>query len=387
MTDEDKTKENIFTEKIIKPEVLFKSIFDFSPDAIIIVNNEGIILQANAQAEKIFGYAGKELINRSVDILIPERFRKRHDEHLKNFIAKPRRRLMGVELGLYGLRKDGTEFPVDIALGYLETESGIIVLSTVRDMTEHKKMEEALRASEAKYRGIFENAAEGIFQTTIDGRILSANKACVRILGYDSAEELIASVPDARKLYAEPGRRLHLVRSIRAKGAVSDFEAIINRKDGSKIWVLINAHALKDSTGNVTGIEGMVMDITNRKRAQKNFQVLMDGSPDAIIAVDRNFNILLTNTHTEKLFGYSRLELIGNSYEMLLPDRFKFKHAKYCSEYFEKPSTRIMALHMSAFAKRRTGSEFPVEINMSPVETDEGIVIVIDIRDITEKKK
>ncbi len=387
MKDESKAKENIFSEKIIKPEVLFKSIFNFSPDAIIIVNNEGIILQANAQAEKIFGYAEKDLINRSVDILIPERFRKRHDEHLKNFIAKPRRRLMGVELGLYGLRKDGTEFPVDIALGYLETESGIIVLSTVRDITEHKRMEEALRASEAKYRGIFENAAEGIFQTTIDGSILSANKACVRILGYDSAEELIASVPDVRKLYAEPGRRLHLVRSIRMNGAVSDFEAVINRKDGHKIWVSINAHALEDSTGKITGIEGMVFDITNRKRAQKNFQVLIDGSPDAIIAVDRNFNILLINTHTEKLFGYSRLELIGNSYEMLLPDRFKYKHAKYCSEYFDNPSTRIMALHMSAFAKRRTGSEFPVEINMSPVETDEGIVIVIDVRDITEKKK
>ena len=123
MKDEDKTKENIFTEKIIKPEVLFKSIFNFSPDAIVIVNNEGIILQANAQAEKIFGYAGKELINRSVDILIPERFRKRHDEHLKNFIAKPHIRLMGAELELYGLRKDGTEFPVDIALGLLEPKT------------------------------------------------------------------------------------------------------------------------------------------------------------------------------------------------------------------------------------------------------------------------
>ena len=681
MKDEDKTKENIFTEKIIKPEVLFKSIFNFSPDAIIIVNNEGIILQANAQAEKIFGYAEKELINRSVDILIPERFRKRHDEHLKNFIAKPHIRLMGAELELYGLRKDGTEFPVDIALGFIGTENSIIVLSTVRDITEHKirdtqmnlllsltqainetadlntaldislnkiceatgwnygeawvlgkdkrsyvcspvwcasdsglskfrkssekcvfqggtglpgrvwsskkaewipdvsiiseeiyprvtvakecgvraglgvpiisddevlavlvflmyecqkkdkhlvdivsavaiqlgsvmrkklveerlrasalyarnlieasvdplatispdgiitdvnkateevtgvsrekligsdfseyftepdkaregyrhvfekgiirdyplairhtsgevtdvlynatvyrneagevegvfaaardvtehkRMEEAIRISEAKYRRIFENAAEGIFQSTIDGHIISANPACVRILGYDSAEELIASVTDARKLYAEPGRRLHLVRSIRSDGTVSDFEAIINRKDGSKIWVLMNAHALEDSTGKVTGIEGMVIDNTNRKRAQKNFQVLIDGSPDAIIAVDRNFNILLTNTHTEKLFGYSRLELIGNSYEMLLPDRFKFKHAKYCSEYFDNPSTRLMALHMGAFAKRRTGSEFPVEVNMSPVETAEGIVIVIDVRDITEKKE
>ena len=387
MKDEIKTKEKIFAEKLIKPELIFKGLFDFSPDAIIIVNNEGIILQANAQAEKIFGYAGKELINKRVDILIPERFRKRHDEHLKHFLAKPHIRLMGAELELYGLRKDGTEFPVDIALGFIGTENGIIVLSTVRDITEHKRMEESIRISEAKYRRIFENAAEGIFQSTIDGHIISANPACVRILGYDSAEELITSVTDARKLYAEPGRRLHLVRSIRADGTVSDFEAIINRKDRSKIWVSINAHALEDPSGKVTGLEGMVIDITNRKRAQKNFQVLIDGSPDAIIAVDRNFNILLINTHTEKLFGYSRLELIGSSYEMLLPDRFKIKHAKYCSGYFDNPSTRLMALHMGAFAKRRTGSEFPVEINMSPVETDEGIVIVIDVRDITEKKK
>ncbi|HMB45833.1 MAG TPA: PAS domain S-box protein [Candidatus Methanoperedens sp.] len=371
----------------IKEEVMFRKLFDFAPDAIIIVNNEGLILQANTQAENIFGYASKELIGKSVDILIPERFRKSHDEHLINFIAEPRIRLMGSELELYGLRKDGTEFPVDIALGYLETESGILVLSTVRDITAHKRMEEALRISEAKYRGIFENASEGIFQTTIDGRILAANPVCVRILGYTSADELIKNVTDVRKLYAEPGRRLHLVRLIRSEGTVSEFDAIINRKDGTKIWVSINAHALVDASGKVTGLQGMVMDITDRKRAQKNFQMLIDGAPDAIIAIDKDFNILLINTHTEKLFGYTRLELIGRPYNVLVPDRFRMKHAGYCKTYYANPSTKIMALHMNSAALHRDGSEFPVEINMSPVETDDGIVIVIDIRDITEKKK
>lgn len=371
----------------IKEEVMFRKLFDFAPDAIIIVNNEGQILQANTQAENMFGYAPKELIGKSVDILIPERFRKRHDELLKSFVAQPRIRLMGSELELYGLRKDGTEFPVDIALGYLETESGIIVLSIVRDITEHKRMEEALRISEAKYRGIFENAAEGIFQTTIDGHILAANPACVHILGYDSADELIKNVTDVRKFYAESGRRLHLVRLIRSEGTVSDFEAIISRKDGTKIWVSINAHALEDANGKVTGIEGMVIDITDRKRAQKNFQMLIDGAPDAIIAVEKDFNILLTNSHTEKLFGYTQLELIGRPYDMLVPVRFRMKHAQYCKTYFANPSAKIMALHMNSTALHRDGSEFPVEINMSPVETDDGIVIVIDIRDITEKKK
>ena len=388
MKDEGKTEGKIFTNaEIIKPEIFFKGLFDFSPDAIIIVNREGRILQANKQAEKIFGYGEKELINRPVDILIPMRFRERHVEHMKRFVAKPRVRLLGSELELYGLRKDGAEFPVDIALGYLGTESGIIIFSIVRDITKHKRMEEAIRISEAKYRGIFENAAEGIFQTTITGRILAANPACIRILGYDSAEDLITGVTDVRKLYAEPGRRLNLVRQIQAVGIVSDFEALINRKDGSKIWVSINAHALKDAAGNIIGLEGMVIDITNRKRAERNFQTLIDGSPDAIIAIDKDFDILIVNTHTEKIFGYTRLELIGRSYDMLLPERFRKKHVHLCKDYFANPSTRIMALHTGSVAKRKDDSEFKVEINMSPVETDSGVVIVIDIRDATAKNK
>jgi protein-histidine pros-kinase len=293
---------------------------------------------------------------------------------------------MGDELGLYGLRKDGTEFPVDIALSYVSTKDGIIILSIVRDITEHKRMEEALRVSEEKFRRIFENAAEGIFQISMDGRILAANPACVTLLGYASSDELIASVTDVRKLYAEPGRRLHLVRKVNEEGSVSDYEAIIRRKDGSKIWVSINAHALRDPEDKIVGLEGMVIDITHRKRAQKNFQMLIDGTPDAIIAIERNSNILIINSKTEKLFGYSRLELLGRPYEILVPMRYREKHAAHCTHYFADPSTKIMALHLSSVARCKDGSEFPVEINMSPLDTDEGIIAVIDIRDISEKK-
>lgn len=381
MNDTEKNADEILPQA----DALFQSLFDFAPDAIIVVNNKGFILQANAQAGKIFGYVKKELIGKPVDILIPERFRKSHDEHLKEYIQNPRKRFMGDELELYGLRKDGTEFPVDIALNYVPTKDGIIVLSIVRDITVHKRMEEALRLSEEKFRSIFENAAEGIFQTSMERRILAANPACVNLLGYASPEELIASVIDVRKLYAEPGRRLHLVRMVKEEGKVSDFEAIINRKDGSKIWVSINAHALRDRNDKIVGIEGMVIDITHRKRAQKNFQMLIDGTPDAIIAIERNSNILLINSKTEKLFGYSRLELVGQSYDILIPVRYRQKHAAYCRSYFANPSTKIMALHLRSVAKCKDGSEFPVEINMSPVETDAGIIAVIDIRDITEK--
>ncbi len=381
MNDNKKNADEILPQA----DALFQSLFDFAPDAIIVVNNKGFILQANAQAGKIFGYVKKELIGKPVDILIPERFRKSHDEHIKKYIQNPRKRFMGEELGLYGLRKDGTEFPVDIALSYVLTKDGIKVLSIIRDITEHKRMEEALRVSEEKYRSIFENAAEGIFQTSMDGRILAANPAFVKLLGYNSLQELIAGVPDVRKLYAEPGRRLHLVRKVMEEDSVSDYEGIISRKDGSKIWVSINAHALRDPNDKVVGLKGMIIDITHRKRAQKNFQMLIDATPDAIIAIEQNSNILLTNSRTEKLFGYSKLELLGRPYDILVPMRYREKHIEYCRSYFADPSTKIMALHLSSVAKRKDDSEFPVEINMSPMETDEGIIAVIDIRDITEK--
>ncbi|MFA4955456.1 MAG: PAS domain S-box protein [Candidatus Methanoperedens sp.] len=382
MNDTEKNADEILPQA----DALFQSLFDFAPDAIIVVNNKGFILQANEQAEKIFGYSKKELIGKPVDILIPERFKKSHDEHLKEYIQNPRKRFMGDELELYGQRKDGTEFPVDIALSYVSTKDGIIVLSIVRDITEYKRMEEALRVSEEKYRSIFENAAEGIFQTSMDGRILAANPAFVELLGYNSLQELIAGVPDVRKLYTEPGRRLYLVRKVKEEDSVTDYEGILSRKDGSKIWVSINAHALRDPNDKVVGLKGMIIDITHRKRAQKNFQMLIDATPDAIIAIEQNSNILLINSRTEKLFGYGRDELLGRPYNILVPMRYREKHAAYCSNYFVNPSTKIMALHLSSVAKRKDGSEFPVEINMSPMETDEGIIAVIDIRDISEKK-
>ena len=364
-----------------KTKAMFQGLFECAPDAIVVVNSEGRIVEANTQAEKIFGYSKNELLDKHVEVLIPERFRKRHDEHMRRYMSKPHIRFMGSELELYGLRKDGTEFPVDIALGPLETKDGIMVLSIVRDITEHMRMEEALRTSEAKYRSIFENAVEGIFQTSVEGRILAANPALAHMLGYESQEEIITSVTDARKLYVEPGRRLQLVRTIRAHGIMTNFEAQIRRKDGSKIWVLINAHALYDSSRNIVGLEGMVTDITNRKRAERNFQMLIDSAPDAIVAVDSSYNILLINTQTESIFGYKREELLGKSYDILIPGRFREKHAGYCAGYFAEPTTKKMALHLGAVAVRKDGSEFPVEINMSPIETEEGIIVVTDIRD------
>ncbi|NER38085.1 MAG: EAL domain-containing protein [Oscillatoria sp. SIO1A7] len=138
---------------------------------------------------------------------------------------------------------------------------------------QHKQVEEALRAAEQKYRSIFENAVEGIFQTTVEGRYLTVNPMLARIYGYDSPEELTESLTDIEhQLYFEPKRRFEFRRLLQANDAVWGFESEVYRKDGSTIWISENARAIRDESGNLVGYEGTVVDITKRKQAERELQ-------------------------------------------------------------------------------------------------------------------
>ena len=150
-------------------------------------------------------------------------------------------------------------------------------IESVRDITDKKNTEEALRRSEAKYRSIFENVVEGIFQTTPDGRFLMANPVLARIYGYASPEELIGTVTDvSRQLYANPAERLEFLRIIREKGIVTGFELQLKRKDGSVFWGSINARSVYDENGNLLYYEGTVEDITSRKQAEEELKQTLE---------------------------------------------------------------------------------------------------------------
>ncbi|ODS93034.1 MAG: hypothetical protein ABS45_03845 [Comamonas sp. SCN 65-56] len=238
----------------------YRQTFELSPDGLLVVGNDGRIVRANARANALFGYEADELVNRAIEVLIPQRFVSGHAQLRDGYVAEPHARPMGAGLELFGRRKDGSEFAVDIMLSPLQTE------------------------------------------------------------------------------------------------------------DGTRLTLCV------------------ARDVTERKQSEKLMRDLLESAPDAMVIVDGKGVIRLVNSQTEKLFGFPRQELFDQPIEKLIPQRYRAQHPSYRGGYHSNPRVRPMGADLDLFAMRQDGSEFPVEISLSPLKTAEGTLIVSTIRDVSNRK-
>ncbi len=238
-----------------------------APDGVVIVDLEGRMVFVNAQTEKMFGYDEGELIGQPIEVLVPDRYRQGHVGHRDRYFAQPRTRPMAAGMSLAGRRKDGSEIPVEIALSPLELEGGTVTTAIIRDITDRRRAQEALRLSEARFRR------------------------------------------------------------------------------------------------------------------------LLEAAPDGVITVNKDGVIVFANAQVTQIFGYSEQEMLGQPIEMLVPARVRTIHVHQRDGYFAHPRTRPMAAGRALSGLRKDGTEIPVEIALSPLETEEGVLTTAIVRDITERRK
>jgi len=256
-------------EAFCQSEERYKSILDNIPEAFFEVDFLGNFIFFNSSLCKITGYSREELSRANYKQFSDEENSKKvfqiFDKVYKT--GEPEE-----EFDWLIIRKDGRKRYIEASVSLNRDSSGHVsgFKGIIRDITDRRLAEEAIKNSEAKYRDIFKNAMEGIYQSTIEGKFITANAAFVRMAGYDSPEELIESIKDIRtQFYANPVDREVFLEIMRTKGFVNGFEVEFRKKDGSTIWVILNVRAVKDKNGEIRYIEGFMQDISFRKQAEK----------------------------------------------------------------------------------------------------------------------
>lgn len=297
----DITDLKLAEEALIEERNLVSGILDTAGALVVVLDCEGKIVRFNRACEKITGYKFEEVKDKYIWnlFLIAEEVAL-----VKANFERLRQGKSAVEYENHWIAKDGSWHLIAWSNTSLLDRDGAVryIIATGIDITDRQHAEEALRQAERKYRSIFENAVEGIFQTTVDGHYLIANPMLARIYGYDSPEELLSALTDIEnQLYVNPNRRAEFMRSIQEQGALWGFESQVYCKDGREIWISENAYALYDGEGKLIGYEGTVVDITERKQAEATieyqaFHDLLTNLPNRTLFNDR-LSVSLASAH------------------------------------------------------------------------------------------
>ncbi|MES2284671.1 MAG: PAS domain S-box protein [Bacteroidota bacterium] len=350
------------------------AIVKYTDDAIISKSMDGIITYWNAGAEKIFGYKAEEVIGKSINILAPEKT----DEH-KYILEKYNKGEKIEHYETQRIKKDGSKIDVSLTISPIFDDKKMLIgfSNIARDITK--------RSLYSQYvRGLIEASLDPLVIISTDGKITDVNEASIKVTGVPR-EKLIGT--DFSTYFTDPAKAQESYKQVFEKGFATDYPLTIKHINGKLTDVLFNLSIYKDNQGNVIGVVAAARDITERKKAESKFQGLLESAPDAIVIVNNTGIIQLVNSQTEKLFGYTREEIIGKEIEILIPSSYKDVDPAHRKMFFDNPKARQMGRGLNLFGQHNDGREFPVEISLNPFETEDGLLVSVAIRDVTEQKQ
>ncbi len=271
--------------QVLEKELFFQaSLLDQVRNAVIATDLNRRIIYWNAYAERLFHWRRNEILGKRITEVIAER----------NLTTLKQSGYWEGES--FGKRKDGSTFPIHLTNSIFRDEKGKVkgMVFVANDLTERKRAEELLRKSEEKYRTLFEESTDAIFVTTQEGRYVDINEATVKLLGYDSKEELL-NIDIAREIYLDPEERLRVKNLLDSNGIVKDLELTLKKKNGEKINVLLTARTIYNDQGEVSGYQGIVRDVTEQKALEAQLILSQKMEAIGILAggIAHDFNNLL----------------------------------------------------------------------------------------------
>ena len=305
---QDKTERKTAAQKLDTQENQYRLLFEDNPTPMWVYDVQSLsILAVNQAAIAGYGYSREEFLSRTLRDLYPSEDVASLVKSIGDVSAPASH---GGECR--HVKKDGTVITTAAYSSPTIFDNKQARMGTVFDITERRAVEKQLREAEEKYRSIFDNSLEGIFQNTPDGIIISANPALARMFGFASPEELIREHNSLEpQSYTNPTERQEFKRLIEEKGVVNNFEYEVKRKDGSAIWVSENVLIVRDAAGKALHYEGSVRDITERKQAEDRMRAILESALDCVITMDHQGRVVEFNPAAKKPFGYKRDGAIG----------------------------------------------------------------------------